>query len=221
MSYEASANVTRSRFHSEVVADVTGVSPSVTSATVSVDGTADTINDAVADLSIFRVGQTVIITGFTESANNAVYTLSAVGEDQLSVIEDTLVTEALGDTVTIASALAVQYDNDGSFVKPDNQKWVRVTILPGVSQLSEFGATKTTRHPGVMIAQIFVPGEGGDKTALELADKIVAAFRAVRDTSGSVDVVFRTPYITVVGMNADTSEWQVNVNCPYYFDEVS
>ena len=48
----------------------------------------------------FIIGQTIFVTGFTDSANNGAKTVSAFSGDQITV-EETLVVEAAGDPVTV------------------------------------------------------------------------------------------------------------------------
>ena len=131
--------------------------------------------------------------------------------------------ETLGNTIRsrfktqIADILSLptQYDNQ-SYTKPANVLWCRLTILTGESFQASFGGAggKRFRTPGTMVAQLFNPVGLGDKAALAAADSIVAAFRAVTDTG----VVFRTPSVQRIGRTE--SEWQINVTCPFYVDDI-
>jgi len=211
MGWETADTIIMTRFQTNVVALVDGISPSVSSTTVSADATDDSFNDATETLSVFKTGQQIVVAGFTESANNGIFTVDSATANKITTT-GSLTTEAAGDSVTIKTALAVQYDNDGSFDKPDGVKWVRCTT----NGTDAFKAdTSTYRNPGLMIAQIFVPMGEGSKSANELADIVIAAFRGF----GSSGVKFRTPNKAVVGEDAGTGEWQVNVNCPFYFDD--
>jgi hypothetical protein len=110
--------------------------------------------------------------------------------------------------------LPVQYDNDGAFVVPEDTRWVRWTIQLGETPRIAFGATKRYRNVGVGIAQIFVPFGKGNKPAMEVAAFIQAAFRSVTEDG----VHFESPSVRPLGRVG--AEWQVNVTCPFYADEI-
>ncbi|MCP4660986.1 MAG: hypothetical protein GY856_36760 [bacterium] len=116
--------------------------------------------------------------------------------------------------VETAESVAVLYDNEPQD-PPDDEQWIRFSILDGRTNQAEMGGNQTTyRTSGVAIAQIFAPMQAGDGAARELADVIVAAFRAVT-VSG---VVFRAPSVGPVG--AEGKWWQLNVSCDFYYDEL-
>lgn len=112
-------------------------------------------------------------------------------------------------------SLATQYDNQ-KFDNPDNTKWCRLTIKCGQTYQVSIGSPTGNRDrtPGVMIAQLFCPVGDGDGGLREVADAIREAFRRVTDTG----VTFKTPSINEVGRNG--AEWQINVNCPFYADDI-
>jgi len=127
------------------------------------------------------------------------------------------------------NGIPTQYDNDGAFVKPTgldgatppgfkarDALWIRFSIRPGESRQVSLGANSRFRTPGVAIAQIFVPLGLGDKTAWEVADAISSAFRA---TTVNNSVRFYTPYVSYQGRSG--KEWQINVICPFYADDVA
>ena len=111
--------------------------------------------------------------------------------------------------------LPTQYDNH-AFDNPDNKLWCRLTINFGDSSQKSFGNTgnRRFRNIGVVTAQLFGPLGVGDKTISETAVAIKAAFRGVSDSS----VVYRTPSIKRIGRVG--SKWQINVNCPFYADDI-
>jgi len=114
------------------------------------------------------------------------------------------------DTQTVA----VLYDNEPED-PPDDAQWIRLTILDGPTRQAEMGGAQTTyRTTGLAVAQVFAPMDAGDGAARQLADVIVAAFRAVT-VSG---ITFRAPSVGPVG--ADGKWWQLNVNCDFYYDEL-
>lgn len=117
--------------------------------------------------------------------------------------------------VADAQSVTTFYDNFPSD-PPTGTTWVRWNVRPGIALQTAFAGANSGRHrhPGLAIAQIFVPLESGTQASVQLADVIKAAFRAVTVAG----VVFQTPYITMVGKSEGW--WQTNVNCPFYFDEV-
>ena len=122
--------------------------------------------------------------------------------------------ETVGRTIrsTFAGVVTcpVQYDN-GPLVNTSDL-WVRLTILWGAVQATEIGGN--FRLVGVMKAQIRQPFLLGEHNTLVLGDTIADAFRSV-NYSG---VTFRTP--TVESFGRDGPYWLVNVQCPFFADEV-
>lgn len=119
--------------------------------------------------------------------------------------------------VETPNSYLVQYDNA---VQPDVKTaaaWIRFTVLPAGSEQVSLGSSAGNRRHrtvGAAIAQIFTTIEQGDKAALVIADKIVAAFQTVT-ASG---VTYREPNVSVIGLS--NSWWQVNVTCPFYADTI-
>lgn len=112
-----------------------------------------------------------------------------------------------------------QYDNqaeeDKQFRKPDNTEWVRMNIRPAASvQVDICPGRPRSRTTGSIIFQVFSPVGKGDAAAIKLADKIKAAFRMVTADG----IVYFEPTITTVGVTQ--SWWQVNVTCPFQYDEI-
>jgi len=117
--------------------------------------------------------------------------------------------------VADAIPLSTQYDNHDTD-NPDETSWCRLTIKTGKAQQVSIGNPSAQRYrtPGVMIAQLFCPIGKGDSELKGLADSIIAAFRGVTDTG----VTFRTPYMNEVGRK--DADWQINVVCPFYADDI-
>lgn len=116
--------------------------------------------------------------------------------------------------VATPRTLPTQYDNHALAKQAD--LWCRLSVLFGQSEQASIGSPASNRYRtvGIMTAQLFLPVGKGEKNLYVMADYIVAAFRSVTDTG----VTFRTPSITQVGR--DESFWQVNVDCPFYADEI-
>lgn len=110
------------------------------------------------------------------------------------------------------------------FTPPQKASWISVTIQNGdAAQLDLAGPYSTHRHPGMVVVQVFVPANWGDKTALDLADEVAALFRR-QQVSLKVDevekgaMVFRSPSVRVIGV--DGAFFQVNVNVPFVRDYI-
>jgi len=131
----------------------------------------------------------------------------------INLIVDRFKTE-VADNV---AGLLVQYPNDRTFDKPEGERWARVEVLPGKSGQVSLGENKRFRNPGLLVVSVFVPGGEGTNLAYDIADLIddETAFRNV--TVGGVK--YMKPSVSVVGRTV-SNEWQLNIDCPFYFDEI-
>ena len=117
----------------------------------------------------------------------------------------------------------IAYDNAPFDDQPDDEMWLRWSVTSGETFTAEMGGTSSRyRHTGVAVAQIFAVLGKGTRDALILADRIKNKFLNTTDSTSVVSnsVVFRTPSVIHVG-RADSQWWQINVNCPYYADEIT
>lgn len=131
--------------------------------------------------------------------------------------------EALGNVirakflndVTTPLSLITFHDNqeDDKPSYPD-ERWVRVNVLTGTSRQVSFGSTNRFRTPGTLVIQIFLPIGRGTKDIDVVVDRIVTEFRA--KTEGGV--TYQTPQRIPQGR--DGTFYQVNVNIPFYSDDV-
>ena len=115
----------------------------------------------------------------------------------------------------------IAHDN-APFTQPDDETWIRWSVLSGDSFAVSIGITPRHRHTGIAVAQVFAPAGKGTRDALILADRIKTKFRSTTDStsvSGN-SVVFKTPSISQIGRSGN-QWWQINVSCPYYADEFS
>lgn len=89
----------------------TAVSVSATDIGVT-SGTPDTITSTITDFTTenIAVGQWIKVGGFTETANNGFFRVTSVAANAIEVAQSTMVTEAAGDTITMAG----QYIRNGS-----------------------------------------------------------------------------------------------------------
>ncbi len=120
--------------------------------------------------------------------------------------------------------LPTQYDNVN--FNPPDALWARVNVLEGESiQVDIVGGVDKHRErtPGVLIVQLFQPMNKGEGDIRTMADKIKAAFRAVRviGTAGVSDLLFRTPTVKRMGTDVKKEQWQLNVSCPFQYDEIA
>ncbi len=209
MSWATIINTVRTRFQTEIVANYAGSAPQISGTDIAANSGGYT--STTTALNVFTDSPQVIVAGFTEANNNGLKRIKTQAALAMTVVE-TLTAEIAGDSVTIKTALPVQYDNDAAFVTPDNRLWVRFTVLPASCNWLEIGASRTMRDAMLAIAQIFAPLGQGDSTARALADTIATAFRGVTASS----VVYGLPFIGVDGM---VNAWhQINVNIPFHVD---
>ena len=102
----------------------------------------------------------------------------------------------------------IDVDN-AAFKPPDRTPWVRITILPGDSQLVTLGNRKRYLTLGTVTVQVFTPSGQGDGLALEIATDAATVMRS-KTVSG---VRLKTPSVQRVGV--DGPWFQLNVNTPY------
>lgn len=82
-----------------------GSKPSVTATTISFDSGSKTIADSGNGLAVFQPGDSVIVTGAGQGANNKTVTIVSVANTGASmVVAESLSDEAAGSTVTLALA---------------------------------------------------------------------------------------------------------------------
>lgn len=94
-------------------------------------------------------------------------------------------------------------------------EFIRVTILSGPREQASLGCNNNTyRTTGVVIIQVFTPKNTGTKRALDIVDMLIAFLQS--KVIGTVN--FKTPYISF--QNIVDSFYQVNLNCPFYVDNI-
>ncbi|MDK1020046.1 MAG: hypothetical protein QGD90_00220 [Candidatus Hydrogenedentes bacterium] len=130
--------------------------------TVGVNTTDDSYNDSGSGLDIFEPGQTVRVTGFTDPANNGLKVVVSSTAAKLVVAEN-LVTEAAGDTISIATvgpALPTDYTKkrliaavktEGSAnIIPYTQSGDYFTYLVLVTDVTDASITDVTYETGTL-----------------------------------------------------------------------
>lgn len=175
------------------------VSVGVTSGTLTVDfvpGRTITRPSGSFVTDLFEVGDTVVVAGAADAANNGTFTLSAVSALVLTINEDFITAAAdAGVTVTetvTSGALTVDFDNaaetatraSGSFIT-DGFKVGGSVVIAGAVDAGNNG-TKTLTGVSALVLTF----TGGDITDDETADAGVTFVQTV--TSGSLTVDFKT-----------------------------
>lgn len=111
----------------------------------------------------------------------------------------------------------VAYDNVPNPTIEDNNSWIRFTITYGPAKQVSMGGGDSNFHrfTGIVNVQIFAPLDSGSKPALELADKVVSMFTGNRIGQSQMYTA-ETQILGDDGYN----RYQVNVVCPFHFDNV-
>jgi len=121
-------------------------------------------------------------------------------------------------------SLFVQFDNEAadkpdavrpSELDPKTKMWCRFSIKSGDSNQTTVGKASTEQTVGVAFAQLFFMIGEGTQDINEMAVNIKNLFK--RSTIDGV--TYMTPSIIPVGRTNE--QWQVNVQIPFRFHEVS
>jgi len=130
----------------------------------------------------------------------------------------TVVPATVGGLVTKYDNFIKPIDKDNDEVdQPDNQVWATFSIVEAIREQRTLGNSPDYRTTGTCFIQLFAPASTGEVTVRTLADFVVDAFSRVTDTG----VTFRTPTIRPVGRREAGDWWQLNVSCPFYYDEIN
>lgn len=102
-----------------------------------------------------------------------------------------------------------------AFTPTTGTAWVRLSILPSGADQAEIGVagSRTFRHDGTVLIEVFVPENSGDGQARTYAEQAAAIFRGV--TAGGVR--YGAPH-TVTNGNDGAGWFVVSVWCPYMRD---
>jgi len=112
-------------------------------------------------------------------------------------------------------SLPTQYDNHNLADQKD--LWCRLKITTGDTFQADCGGASGSRDRtvGAITAELKIPVGKGDKKLLQMAGNIKTAFNR-KNHDG---VRFKTASIKRIGRV--NNEWQINVNCPFYADDIS
>jgi len=219
-AWQTAKSAVNARFFSQVVSSYSyKTTPEINGKiTVAVDGTDNQYEDATEDLSVFSKSQRIIVSGFTTSANNGLFTVKkeSVSANALPVAETALEDQAAGDTVTIQTALPVQLENDITFVKPDDL-WVRVSHHSIADTLLDVGASNTHQYVGDAWFELYARLGDGTKVLNDLADTIYGAFynSTTNKPVTASGVRYRLPQMVEMGTDSDFHRIDVHVNFEY------
>jgi hypothetical protein len=112
--------------------------------------------------------------------------------------------------------IPVAYPNI-EFKKPEGKPWLRMNKLNADSFQAGFGAAvRRWRNSGDVVVQVFIPIDSGEKYADNYADKIAEIFRGKKVG----DLQMKAPSKVVVGAQPGGAWWQLNVEIPFYRDEL-
>ena len=95
------------------------------------------------------------------------------------------------------------------------KKYIRCHVLFGDSSQKTLGSNPEFRNPGVVVIQVLSEQGQGPIPALEMANTLSDMFKA-KNISG---IQFGTPTLAILG--EIESYYQINVQCPFYFDTQS
>lgn len=126
-----------------------------------------------------------------------------------NTIRSTFATNLAG----LSPAYTAFYDNQHG-TPPNDETWMRLTVLDGTASMVGFGAGNRYRFPGVATVQIFVPVGQGDGLARQLAGIVSDWFRGKRLSNVRF---FDPPYLRQVG--PDGAWWQANLIVPFDYDD--
>jgi hypothetical protein len=104
-------------------------------ATVDASDTDNSYNDASEDLSVFKAGDMILVSGFTTDANNGLKHVVSATVNKM-IVEETLVTEAAGDDVTIVIAFE-EFRNTGTTLALAKDTFQSGEIVP-TRQIKDF-----------------------------------------------------------------------------------
>ena len=221
-AYQTAKSTVRARYLSQVVASFAyKATPEISAEiTIAVDGTADTFTDSALGLAVFADSKHVIVSGFTDADNNGLFTVKhgSVTAGVLPVAEAALTDEALGDAVTIQTALPVQYENDKTFVQPEQALWTRLTFHSLSDVLLEIGAGNTIRYNAEAWLEMYAPQGTGDKALNDLADASVAPFidSTTKKPVTADGVRYGIPQLIEVGIQGDF--FRNDLHIPFKYD---
>ncbi len=220
-TYQTAKTAVRTRYLTQVVATFAYKStPEINGeTTIAVNGTTEQFTDSANGLAVFEDSKHIIVSGHDEIANNGLFTVKkgAVASGSVSVVEN-LTTEAAGDTVTMQTALPVQYENDKVFVKPEQELFVRMIFHSLSDTLMDVGASNGLRYNAEAWLELYAPEGTGDKALNDLADASVNAF--INSTTNKPVIAdgvrYKIPQLIEVGIQDGFLRYDLHI--PFEYD---
>jgi hypothetical protein len=115
----------------------------------------------------------------------------------------------------IGKKYKVFFDNE-LVEKPEHpvEVWLRAAVRIGLNDLVGLGAKRLFRFSGVLFVQVFTRIGLGTRDPNTIVDEVIRAFRAVTENG----ITYRTPTPNHVGRME--TEFQTNILCPFYSDDL-
>ena len=114
----------------------------------------------------------------------------------------------------LGSPFAVKWPNT-PWKQPANGEWLVPSVVPGSGRQDSLGSPKLERQLGILMVQIFVPKNSGDRRARAISDTIAGWFRyqTFKDDPTGTNVILRAPELVKVGERNDI--YQMNLTVPF------
>lgn len=128
---------------------------------------------------------------------------------------ETLITTLTSFYATnVEESLSIPTTYDNAPVKNVRKDvWARFSILTGDSFQRQMGSGKFRRTPGIVMIQLFIDRNQGTGKLFRTADQILPFF-----THANVGgVKFLTGSVANIG--DDKSHYQLNLSCPFFYDD--
>lgn len=160
------------------------------STTLATTATAYTRSTGSFFVDGFEPGMQLNATGFSDSGNNGLATITSVGATSMTV-DKTLAVESsgAGKTLVVGSPDDVEYE-EVEFAPPNNAPWLREEIVSGPRRLLSAPAVGgTIEFDPLVHLHVFVPENSGPGALDRYADAILESFKpntALTLSDGSV-----------------------------------
>lgn len=98
-------------------------------------------------------------------------------------------------------------------------EWVRISIIPALSQQAAMGGSpRVTRMTGTIAVQVFVRPNLGTKRLMELADAATATLNYAELDEDGVHLLLRAGTPRTIGQPTGQAWFQANVSVPFQAD---
>lgn len=183
-----------------MLADTDAVYNTITAATISSDATDESFNDSANGLAGFKVGTTIVTSGFVDASLNGTFTIATVAASgsKITVVEDLTVTEAAGASVTI-NGLGVNY-------KMTTAELAIYTGSAGLPNPIDGATFKDSRETVFAAASsTFDVDNGNIQTRTAAANETIEVTMAA--ANGSILIVDYIPGAFTISFGTSINEW--------------